>query len=166
MERLQSGTLSPESKSHIYLIIHRRVGTRDRGHRLMPGRFPSPLCHKCEPISHPETIQHRYIQCKSVYQTWEWLRNLLLPLDPLLTFCTDENILFLDFPKSIRETAIIWLIGTYIEMVEREVVLKNHILNQVSAIGYFKQKKQKDRYMAMPEVGLIPFIDWDAQGVG
>ena len=31
-ERLNSGTLSQQSKSYLYLLIHDRVGTRERGH--------------------------------------------------------------------------------------------------------------------------------------
>ena len=163
-ERLHHGSLTPQSRSFLYLIVHERVGTRERGNRLMPGRFPSPLCPNCS--AHPETIGHRYIWCDHVNQTWEWLRNILNVLDPSLVLHDDKDILKLDFSKGMRENAILWLVGIYITLVEREAVLKHHILDYNSSKGYFKQMKQMATHMAIPDLGTIPGIDWEPQGVG
>ena len=130
----------------------------------MPGRFTSPLCPRCG--LEPETASHRHLLCEHVCQAWEWVRYLILSLDSLLSAYSDKELLHLEYPKGLRENAILWLIGNFVELVESEVVLKNHKLNSSSIKGLFKQKKQRARYMAMPELGLIPGLDFDQQGIG
>ena len=87
-------------------------------------------------------------------------------LEPSLYLFDDEDILNFEFPKGMRENAIIWLIGIYISLVERETVIKHHILNNLSSKGFFKQMKQMATHMAIPDLGAIPGIDWEPQGVG
>ena len=130
----------------------------------MHGRFPSPLCPNCS--RQPESIGHRYLWCENVNQTWEWLINIMYSLDRSLYLFSDEEILKLEFPKGLRENAILWLLGVYISLVERESVLKHNILDKNSAKGHFKQMKQMATHMAIPDIGPIPGIDWEPQGVG
>ena len=163
-QRLRNGVLTPESKSILYLIVHERVGTRERGHRLMPGRFPSPLCAICR--REPDTDQHRYLSCESVSQTWNWLVDTMILLEPSLSMSDDIEILRLNFTKGLRENALLWLLSIYTEIVEKEVVLKGHILDPVSVRGLFRQQKQRSRYMAIPDLGPIPGLDFEPRGVG
>ena len=162
-ERLQSRVLSSKAKSFLYLIVHERVGTRERGHRLMPGRFNSSICSHCEEV---ESSAHRYLYCSFVADAWAWVRRRLDLLDTSTVLFTDYQILRLDFFKSLRENAIVWLIGTFIELVENDVVLRGNKLNCVSIKGFFKQKKQYANNLDFPELGIIPGIDWDSDGIG
>ena len=164
--RLKSGVLTIEARSVLYLLLHERLGTRERGNRLMPGRYPSSLCPRCLTPDTPETFCHRFIQCPLVSQAWDWLRSILYLLDPFICIEPDCSVLCLNFEKGLRETAVLWVIGTYVDIVEREVVLKEHSLSTASVIGIFKQRKQRARYQAMPDLGIIPGIDFDQQGIG
>ena len=134
----------------------------------MPGRYPSPLCPRCtvNGIGSSETLLHRYVSCPYVEETWEWIRHLLNTLDPTLTPEEDENILYFNFEKGFRENAILWTLGTYVEIVEYEVVVKENPLNLSSVIGHFKQRKHSSRYEALPELGVIEGVDFEPQGVG
>ena len=78
----------------------------------------------------------------------------------------DYQILRLDFFKGLRESAILWLIGTYVELIENEVVLRENKLDIDSVKGFFKQRKASSRHLAIPDLGRIPGIDWDDVGVG
>merc|ERR1711954_240069 len=80
--RLQNGVLGSSAKGILYLIIHEKVGTRERGNRLMPGRFPSPLCSTC---TETDTISHRYLNCSRVSESWDWLKAKLVTLDSLIS---------------------------------------------------------------------------------
>ena len=84
-KRIQSGVLSQEARSYLYLLAHERVGTRERGHRLMPGRFPSSRCLRCslpdQDAFQEETILHRCIQCICVRDAWELLLYHFISLD-------------------------------------------------------------------------------------
>ena len=159
-ERLQSACLSPEGKSYFYLIIHERV----RGHRLMPLRFPSNLCLHCGVDR--DTYQHRYLYCPFVSEVWSWVWSIAVKLDPLISNYDNISILRLDFFKGLRENAILWLLGCYVEIVESEVVSKDKKLDLPTVIGHLKQKKQITRISALPDLGVIPCLDWDSSGIG
>ena len=160
-----NGVLSPKAKGFLYLIIHDRVGTKQRGNRLMPRKYPSPHCTRCE-ISACESSQHRYQSCLKISEAWNWLYDILLMLDSTLAMVDEWSILRLDFPKSLRENAILWLIGNFIEIVEHEAVLRENKISCASLKGLLKQKKKEAQFSAMPELGIICGIDWDQQGVG
>ena len=66
----------------------------------------------------------------------------------------------------MRENAILWLLGTFIETVESLVIIKENSLTSAAFIGILKQKKLRARGQAMPDIGIIPGIDWDVMGVG
>ena len=163
-ERLQNGSLSPEARSYLYLIVHERVSTRDRGHRLMPQRFPSNLCLHCG--TEVATYQHRYLYCSFVSDIWDWLWDTARILEPSLTLTGEISLLRLNFIKGLQENSLLWLLGSYIEMVEKEVICKEKRLNLSSVLGHLKQKKQTAHRSAIPDLGLIPYIDWDPRGIG
>ena len=165
-KRLKSGVFSSEARSFLYLLIHERVGTKERGNRLMPGRFPSPNCNLSCPPGQPESILHRYSQCSHVSEAWELVRYQLSLLDISLNTTSDMDILSLNFEKGLWENALLWMIGVFVEVVESEVVLKRNKLNTATILGIFKQRKQNARYQALPELGIIPGLDTDSQGIG
>ena len=76
------------------------------------------------------------------------------------------DILSLNFERGLRENALLWMIGVYVEVVEAEVVLKRNKLDAATVLGIFKAKKQSARYQALPELGIIPVLDIDSQGIG
>ena len=55
---------------------------------------------------------------------------------------------------------------TDVEMVEKEAVMKGNRLTTASVIGTLKQKIQAARHQAVPELGIIPGLESDAQGIG
>ena len=132
----------------------------------MPGRYPSPLCPRCQDRNSPENCNHRYCLCSFVSQAWTWVRCILSKLDPFLTAEEDNSILCLDFERSLRENAILWVIGIYLEIVKQEVVIKDQMLSLATIVGVFKQRKERALYQAMPELGVIEGIDFEPQGVG
>ena len=138
-ERLKSGAISSEARSYLYLIIHDRVSTRERGNRLMPGRFPSNLCGLCG--NSVESCTHRYLYCEYVSEVWEWIWATSQILEPTLAFSDETSLLRFDFPKGLRENSILWLVGNFIELVEKEVVSKGKVLKLSCVLGYLKQKK-------------------------
>ena len=135
----------------------------------MPGRYPSSSCSRCQKDDQrntPETTPHRYCHCSLVSGAWEWLKTVLLLLDSSLSLVSDSELLSLNFEKGMRENAVVWIIGSYIEIVENEVVTKENFLSIPSITGQLKQKKQSARYQALPELGIIAGVDFDQQGVG
>ena len=148
----------------MYLIIHERVGTRERGHRLMPNKYQTSNCPRC--TRSVESIKHRYIECSFVSEVWAWIQGRILHLDPFLGEHDDLCLLQLKFSSSIHDNAITWLLGNFISLVEKEVVSKNNNLSLPFVIGAFRQLKISHSIQALPDIGFIPGIDWDTEGIG
>ena len=136
---------------------------QERGHRLMPRRFPSNMCDHCQEV---ESCTHRYLRCSLVSETWEWILSTSQVLEPSIAFVEESSLLRLNYPKGLRENAVLWLIGNYVELVEKEVICKDKKLDLHSVQGYLKQKKYVAYQHAIPDLGIIPGIDWDPQGIG
>ena len=66
----------------------------------------------------------------------------------------------------LRENAILWLLGIYVEIFEREVVLGGHKIDVGTMKGIFFQKKLQSCHQALPELGILLGIDFDTDGVG
>ena len=155
--------MSPEAKSFLYLLIHERTGTKERGHRLMPGRFKSSECPNCE---HEETLEHRYVSCGKVSSLWQWVRAHIEKLNISMVMMADFDLLQISFYKGNRENAILWLIGIYVEIVEKEIVGKGSSISTASLSGLFKQKKLQARYQALPDIGPIYGLEWNPERIG
>ena len=161
---LSNKVLSSESASFMYLIVHERVGTRERGHRLMPTKYLASNCPRCE--SAVESVKHRYTQCSFVSDAWAWIYRKIINLDPFFIQYDDLSLLHLKFSASIHDNAIIWLLGNFILLVEKETVSKNNRLSLPFVMGYLKQLKISHSVQALPDIGFIPGIDWDNKGIG
>ena len=99
-----------------------------------------------------------------VNQVWEWLKFQLTSLDISLNSDTDSDILSLNFQRGLRENAILWMIGIYVEMVENEVIVRGNPLKVTTASGIYKQKKLITKHQAIPDLGVI--VGLDTQGIG
>ena len=130
----------------------------------MPGRFSSPQCPRC--LAQVEDFRHRYFSCSFVSSVWEWVLNQIYILDAETTLSDDYEILSLSFSRGFRDNAIIWLVGVFVEHVERNVVLREQQLELQHFLGDLRQRKQKASYTAMPDLGIIPGVDFDPVGVG
>ena len=80
--------------------------------------------------------------------------------------CDDISLLSLEFERGLRENAILWMLGTYLEIVETEVISCGNKITASTISGIFKQRKLTTRNMALPEIGIILGVDVDAEGIG
>ena len=156
-KRLDSGVLSFGARNVLFLLLHEKVGTKERGHRLMPTRYVTSLCPRCE--IRVETQTHRYARCDAVMHTWESVKDLIVSLDPVLLSVSNKRLLHLDYPKVRRENAILWLLGVYLEYVECEVIRHDNRVTSVGLIGYLRYRKLASRDLAIPNLGFIQGID-------
>ena len=92
--------------------------------------------------------------------------ELISILDPMCIPNEEFEFLSLNFNRSLRENAILWLVGAYVEVIELESISREQILSIQQVKGIFKQRKLMTRYQALPDLGIIPQVDFDQQGVG
>ena len=78
----------------------------------------------------------------------------------MLEFLTDQGcppdieIILSKFPKDRQESECILLLGTYLEMVEKEVIMKQKELLVNTVIGVLTTKAEYVRRRAVPRVQI------------
>ena len=65
---------------------------------------------------------------------------------------SNPDILLARFPKGRQEHECMLLLGTYVELVDREVVLKEKELLVNTLIGVLRTKTESTRTRAVPQV--------------
>ena len=69
---------------------------------------------------------------------------------------SDIELIMIRFPKSRQEDECIFLVGAYVELVDREVMMKQKELLVNTVIGFLKAKTEHIRRRSVPQVA-IPF---------
>ena len=120
----------------------------------MRNRYDSPLCLKgCGMV---ETQTHKFATCFWVSEVWHKMLDIMSQLEPTMVFETSHDILHLNFPKYSHESAILWLIGQYIQFIEEETFILNKKVSPSHFIGYLTAKRLDSKNQAMPFLGFIP----------
>ena len=148
--------MTGEAFNSVYLLAHDRLGTRERGFRLMPDKYTTDACPNCE--KDVETVLHRYTTCEWVASLWSWLADLLVNLDDGLGKVTALEVLRFQYPKGLRETAVTWLLVNYIAIVNQEVVVKGRKIHLAEMVGMMRYARMRLKLEAVQDVGLIPLM--------
>ena len=167
--RLDSGVLHPEARDHLFYIIHERVFTRKRGHRILRNVIQDPTCIRCQ--TSVETIIHRFSSCSQVLEAWNQLRNILEILDNSLCFETDHSLINLYYSEPISHNSVLWLIGEYIMYIEQEVVLSNRKVSGHGLLNRLQSRWLECSKLSIPDLELIPGlfptgVGWRANYLG
>ena len=104
-----------------------------------------------------QDIEHIFCTCYRVRAAWGWVRDKVMGLlsgpgpPPVLSNFT---IIMAMFPKGLQETECMFLLGTYIELVDTEAVSKQKELLVDTLLGVLKTKAQYARSRAVPQFHL------------
>ena len=155
--RVRSGMVEGEAFNSVFLLAHNRLGTRERGSRLMPDRYKSGMCLNCK--AGVEDVAHRYTTCNWVVGLWKWMADTLMELDEGLRGRPTLEILRFQYPKGLREGAVTWLLARYISIVDREVMVKGRKLSVAELVGTLRFARSRLRHGAVEEIGVIPGLE-------
>ena len=117
------------------------------------------LCQNqaCKRESLVHDVEHIFCLCYRVRAAWNWTRR------KVLEFLTDQgrppnvsnsDILLAQFPKSRQEDECTLMLGTYVELVDREAVLKQKELLVNTVIGVLQTKIVSTRSKAVPQAHI------------
>ena len=102
-------------------------------------------------------VEHIFCLCFKVRAAWGYVRR------KILEFLADQgrppdvsnlDILLARFPKSRQEDECMLLLGTYVQLVDSEVVLKQKELLVNTVIGVLQAKILSASNRAVPQVHL------------
>ena len=65
------------------------------------------------------------------------------------------DILMLMFPKNTKEAEVMFVLGNYVELVDRETIGKEKELLVCNLLGYLRAKSEQVKARAVPEIYLV-----------
>ena len=80
----------------------------------------------------------------------------LLPDD--MNDLSNQELINMMYPKENHEAEIIWVMGTYMNWVYEEGVVKGRVLSDEHARGYLRYMYYQSRSIKMPQLGYISGI--------
>ena len=103
-----------------------------------------------------DSLLHRYIHCERVSPAWETLRDMIETIEPDMLFESNHSLINLYFESSPLESSILWLIGEYVDLVEKEAVPLNKELRSQNLLCHLRTRKLECLKTSMPDIGFIP----------
>ena len=104
-----------------------------------------------------QNIEHIFCSCYKVRAAWSWTKR------KLLSFLADRgrppdvsntDILLARYPKGRQEDECLLFLGTYVELVDQEVVLKQKELMMNTLLGVLQAKTVSIGRRAGPQVHI------------
>ena len=155
--RLQNKVLEVKQRDLLFSLTHGIYRNRER--LFEQNRVEDNICQnpawKRENLVHD--VEHIFCLCYKVRVAWNWTRR------KMAEYLTDQgrppdvsnrDILLARFPISRQDDECIFLLGTYVELVDREVVLKERELLVDTLIGVLRTKTESSRNRAVPQVQI------------
>ena len=102
-------------------------------------------------------VEHLFCTCYKVRAAWQWMKRKMLELlsdQGTPPDMSNPDILLARFPKGRQEHECILLLGTYVELVDREAVLKEKELLVDTLVGVLRTKTESARARAVPQVHI------------
>mgnify|MGYP001395921831 CR=1 FL=1 len=156
--RLQSKVLEVKQRDLLFSLTHGIYRNRER--LFQQNRVDNILCPypSCKRENLVEDVEHLFCLCYKVRAAWQWTRGKMLEMmrdQGRPPDVQNMDIILSMFPKCRQEAGVMLILGTYVELVDREAVLKQKELLVNTVIGVLKNKTKYAQKRAVPQV-LLP----------
>ena len=156
--RIKHAVLEAKQKDFLFALIHKIYPNRQR--LFLQRRTEDPLCLNpaCKREGLVQDIEHIFCSCYKVRSAWQWTRRKILQLvtelgPPLLV--SNIDIILAMFPTCRQEVECIFILGTYVELVDREVVSGQKELLLNTLLGVLQVKTMNVNRRSVPRVGFV-----------
>jgi hypothetical protein len=156
--RLQNKVLEVKQRDLLFSLTHGIY--RNRARLFQQNRAENNLCPNpaCKRESLVQDVEHLFCTCYKVRAAWYWTKMKMIellndqgrPPDP-----SNMDFLLLMYPSCRKEDECAFLLGTYLEQVHREVVLKDKELLVNYMKGVLRSRLTENKSRAVPDV-FIP----------
>ena len=142
-KRLVSGFFDPGVRDTLLLLIHNKLPTAERLHRISVR--DNNVCKVC-PGGKVEDVVHFFCECVRVETAWSWVRSRIVNLlGASAGAVSNWELLNLFFPKSFFDKEILWIVGTTVHKFWSEIFDRDASrIKDESFFGYmrFKYREQ------------------------
>ena len=152
-KRLSKNFISGSTRDTMFLLAHNKLAVPERLSRT--GYRANPFCSVC-PGDRTADLVHVFCHCFRTRNCWRWLRSAIVNMTPVLSTCTDWQLLNLDFRYNNQENQVSWLISTFVDLVWTEFHhVQNGQLDLGKVFGFLTFKYR----MVQNVIGTIPFLN-------
>ena len=155
--RLQRKVLEVKQRDLLFSITHGIY--RNRVRLFQQNRADDPHCQNpaCKRENLIQDIEHIFCSCYKVRAAWSWARR------KFLSFLADGgrppdvsniDILLARYPKGRQEDECLLLLGTYVELIDKDVVLQQKELMVNTLIGVLITKTVSAASRAVPQAHI------------
>ena len=150
--------LEVKHKDILFALVHGIYKNRSRLHeqnRAEDSLCPHPACRE-EGLT--QDVDHIFCSCHLVKEAWQWVRKKVVELlgtpgpPPVVS---NKEILLAMFPEGTQETEVLFILGNYLQLVDKDVINKQKVLRVDSMLGVFKVKMEFIKTGAVPQLCLI-----------
>jgi hypothetical protein len=144
-------------------MTHAVLEVKNREKLFQQNRADDSLCanQACRNEGLAQIIEHVLCSCYRVRTAWHWIKQKMLYLmsdqGPVLAASNTEIILLM-YPTCRKEVECTFLLETFIELVDREVICKQKELLINTVKGVLRARLEQNHNRAVPEV-LLP-MNW------
>ena len=154
--RLQSPMLESKQREVLFMILHNIVPNRDR----LCNKFHMVADQNCTDCGVLHDNVHLFCECSLVREAWFWVRQRLLGLLPNGQGKTSNfEFINLMFDSCLMDNEVVWLLGTWVELVWNIVICKKKSVNLETTKSEFSLKIISHRYSNLPALSHIIGIE-------
>ena len=159
--RINHAVLEAKQKDLLFSLTHNLYPNRQR--LFQQRRTEDALCLNpaCKREGLLKDTEHIFCNCYKVRSAWQWtkwkLLDLVTELGPPVAI-NNMDIILAMFPTCRQEVECIFILGTYVELVDREVVSGQKDLLLDTLKGVLRDKTEIVRRRAVPSVGFILWV--------
>ena len=156
--RIKHALLEVKQRDLLFSLIHNIYPNRQR--LFQQRRTENALCLNpaCKRERLVQDIEHIFCKCYKVRSAWQWTRRKIMEfvteLGPPMAVNNIDIILAM-FPTCRQEDECIFLLGTYVELVDKEVVSGQKELLLATLLGVLRARIENNRGRAVPRVSYI-----------
>lgn len=142
----------PKLADMYFKVAAETLPTKARLHHLNPRRWENPNCVWCNV---PASIVHTFIECQGTSELWEWLRGIIVTLEPDSFTWPNDQLLELRYPETPNTRAIAYL--TMITVQKTWEFIRQHRQLSVQRLSALVKDDLKSRQqMKLPVINNIP----------
>ena len=156
--RIKHAVLEAKQRDLLFSLVHNIYPNRQR--LFQQRRTGDALCpnQACKRESLVQSIEHIFCSCYKVRSAWQWTRSKILELATELgppVIVSNTDIILAKFPSSRQEVECVFILGTFVELVDREVVSGGKELLLSTLLGVVQTRMEYIRRRAVPQVQIV-----------
>ena len=153
--RMNHKVLENRQRDVSFSVIHGLYKNRER--LFQQGRADNGFCQNkaCKHSDIVETVEHVFCLCFTVRIAWLWVRAKVIELlsdQGPVPVVSNIELLMLMYPKCRKEAEVVFLLGTFLELVHREVSGKQKELMVGTVRGVLKAKVEQMTRRLVPDI--------------